>query len=58
MADVYKRQTFALSKYADDPCECFGLKGSTSFTAQEKEMEIKMQDVYKRQMYSSDYLNS
>ena len=34
--------TFALSKYADDPCECFGLKGSTSFTAQEKEMEIKM----------------
>lgn len=34
--------TFAITTYADDPCEGFGLKGTTSYTAEEKEMEIKM----------------
>lgn len=34
--------TFAISTYADDPCDCFGLKGTTSYSLQEKEMEIKM----------------
>ena len=34
--------TFAISTYASDPCVCFGLKESTSYTVQEKEMEIKM----------------
>lgn len=34
--------TFAINTYAEDPCDCFGLKGSTSYTVQEKEMEIKM----------------
>lgn len=34
--------TFAINAYAEDPCECFGLRGSTSYTVQEKEMEIKM----------------
>ena len=35
--------TFAINTYADDPCERFVLKGSNSYTEQEKEIEIKMQ---------------
>lgn len=35
--------TFAINTYADDPCERFALKGSNSYTEQEKEVEIKMQ---------------
>ena len=34
--------TYALETYADDPCTCFALKGSTGYTAREKEMEVKM----------------
>ncbi len=34
--------TFAISTYADDPCECFALKGSSSYTAREQDMELKM----------------
>ena len=34
--------TFAISTYADDPCQCFALKGSSSYTAREQDMELKM----------------
>ncbi len=34
--------TFAINTYADDPCECFALKASSSYTEQEKEVEVKM----------------
>ncbi len=33
---------FAIATYADDPCECFGLKGNGSYSAREREVEIKM----------------
>lgn len=35
--------TFAINTYADDPCERFALKGSNSYTEQEKEVAVKMQ---------------
>lgn len=35
--------TFAINTYANDPCERFALKGSNSYTEQEKEVEVKMQ---------------
>lgn len=34
--------TFALKTYQDDPCTCFGIKGSPGYNASEVEMDIRM----------------
>ena len=34
--------TFAINTYGDDPCTCFQLKGSDSYSASEREMNQKM----------------
>lgn len=34
--------TYALDTYTDDPCTCFKLKGSSAFTARERDIELKM----------------
>lgn len=34
--------TFALSTYADDPCTCFQLKGSSTYDPSEMEINLKM----------------
>ena len=34
--------TYALDTYNDDPCTCFKLKGSSAFTARERDIELKM----------------